>query len=309
MSKPKKQHYVPQFLLRNFAVGKKQRAKLWVLDKKHASIFDASVRDIAHENLFYEYHGEAGSIEFESVLEKLDSKAADIIHGITSTARIPRSGADFIWLSYFVVAQLLRTPSVRRDLDHFREVIDSNLGKDIVYEGDTKPISEYGPEDSKFVSIQFLGDVPKLARHLQEKEWFLTQSPDSLPFIIGDTPVSKHNMLERPGRGNLGLKSRGIEIYLPISPRLSVAAICPVVAAASLLTPELANGFSDAVVDVRPIHMRKENVEFNNSLQVISAERFVYARHREHLEMPLDMLKTNPELRKGSGYRQNPDEV
>lgn len=116
-------------------------------------------------------------------------------------------------------------------------------------------------------------------------------------------------MIDRPGRGNLGLKSRGIEIYLPISPRLSLHVVCPIVSNAALLTPEVAKSFSDAISDIRPMQQRKENVEFNNSLQVISAERFVYARYREHLEMPLDMLKTNPELRAGSGYRQNPDEM
>jgi hypothetical protein len=271
LTKPKKQHYVPQFLLRNFALGKKQKAKLWVLDKKHASIFQGSVRDIGHENLFYEYSGEAGAVEFESVLEKLDSKAAEIIAGITSSTRIPRAGETFIWLSYFVVAQLLRTPSVRKDIDNFRDVIVSKFGKDIVYKGDTKPISQYGPEDSKIASIQALKDVPKLARHLQEKDWLLCEAPDSYPFIIGDTPVSKHNMIERRGRGNLGLKSRGIEIHLPICPRLSIHAMCPLLSAATLLTPELGRGFSDAITDIRPMQMRKENVEFNNSLQVISA--------------------------------------
>ena len=81
------------------------------------------------------------------------------------------------------------------------------------------------------------------------------------------------------------------------------------VATAAIRTPEISEVFSDAMADIRPMQMLKENVEFNNSLQVISAERFVYARHRDHLEMPLDMLKTNPELRNGCGYRQDPDEV
>ena len=65
MTKAKKQHYVPQFLLRNFAVGKKLKAKLWVLDKRNASVFQASVNDVAHENMFYECNGEAGSYDFE----------------------------------------------------------------------------------------------------------------------------------------------------------------------------------------------------------------------------------------------------
>ena len=57
MTKPKKQHYVPQFLLRNFAIGQKSKAKLWVLDKRKGNVYQSSVHDVAHENLFYGYHG------------------------------------------------------------------------------------------------------------------------------------------------------------------------------------------------------------------------------------------------------------
>jgi hypothetical protein len=39
-----------------------------------------------------------------------------------------------------------------------------------------------------------------------------------------------------------------------------------------------------------------ENAEFANSPQVIWAERFVYDKEQEHLEIPIDMLRTNPEL-------------
>jgi hypothetical protein len=37
LSKPKKQHFIPQFLLKNFARGKKSKAKLWTFDKATGS--------------------------------------------------------------------------------------------------------------------------------------------------------------------------------------------------------------------------------------------------------------------------------
>ncbi len=304
MTKSKKQHYVPQFLLRNFAVGKKLKAKLWVLDKRNTSVFQASVNDVAHENMFYEYKEEAGSYDFEHVMEKLDSKAAAIIRQVLETSKLPRTGKDFVWLSYCVGAQMLRTPVTRKDMDHFRNLIVHKFGKEITFEGDRKTVGEYGPEDSKASSIGLLRDVPDFAKLLQEKVWVLCEAPAGISYVIGDNPVSRHNMIDRGPRGNLGLKNDGIELYTPLSPRLTLHMICPKIAAATLRTPQLAEIYSYAIKNNKAVHMEPENVDFINSLQVIWAERFVYARTREHLEMPLDMLRTNPELREGTGVRQ-----
>ncbi len=309
MVKAKKQHYVPQFLLRSFAVGKKLKARLWVLDKRNASIFQASVNDVAHENMFYEHKGEGESYEFEHVMEKLDSKAASIIRHVLETSKLPQTGEDLVWLSYCVAAQMLRTPVTRKDMDNLRELIIHKFGKEVAFGDDPKTVVEYGPEDSKKSSIHLLRDVPDFARILRQKVWTLSEAPAELSYVIGDNPVSRHNMIDRGPRGNLGLKNDGIELYTPLSPKLTLHMICPKLATAALYTPELTNVYSYAIANNRPIRMKAENVEFMNSLQVIWAERFVFARNRDNLEMPLDMLKTNPELRDGTGVRQRPAEA
>lgn len=308
-NKTKKQHYVPQFLLRQFGNGKKLKEKLWVLDKRNASIFPSAVTDTAHENRFYEYHGEAGSGDFEKLTEKLDTRVAPIVSEVLRSRRLPRSGEDFVWLSYFVAAQMLRAPTARRDMDNLRELIIHKWGPEVAFEGDARAIGEYGPEDSKISSIQMLKDVPRFAKILQKKAWCLCKAPVASPYIISDNPVTRHNMLDRWPRGNLGLENRGIEVYMPLSPRLSLQIMCPLIANVVLMMPELTEAYARALRDEEPVNMRPENVEFTNSLQVIWAERFVYAGDRDHLKMPLDMLRTNPELRVGPGTRQTPDEV
>lgn len=300
---------MPQFLLRNFAIGKKLKAKLWVLDKRDSSIYQASVTDVAHENMFYTYTDEVGSHDFESVTEKLDSKAGAIIKGVIETGSLPRNGEDFIWLSYYVAAQMLRTPVTRKDMDNFRDTILHKWGNDIAIEGDSKPVASYDHEDSKVSSVHLLRDVPSFAKLLQEKVWVLCEPPTGISFVIGDNPVSRHNMIDRSPRGNLGLKNDGIELYTPLSPKLTLHMMCPKIAAAARHTPELTEVYSNAITNNKSIPMKPENVDFMNSLQVIWAERFVYARNREHLEMALDMLKTNPELCVGTGVRQKPGEV
>ena len=276
MTKPKKQHYIPQFLLGNFSKGRKSKATVWVLDKRDGRTYQASVRNVGHENFFYEYHGESGDLELEELMQKIDSIGAEIIAGITKHERLSDSSEDFVWLTYFVATQMMRTPMTRNDMENFRQLIINTWGKNIrVHPDDPKTLGEYGPEDAKSNSLQILSDVPEFAKLLQEKVWFLCNAPSSMPFIISDNPVVRHNMVDRGLRGNLGLRNEGIEVYMPLSPKSAIHAICPKLANAALLTPELAPRYSQALQNGTPILHATENAEFANSLQVIWAERFV----------------------------------
>ena len=300
MNKPKKQHYVPQFLLRNFSAGHKSKAKVWVLDKRNGRIYQSSVRNVGHENRFYEYLGEAGDINLEELMQNIDSKGAEIIAGIISNARLPSSSENRVWLSYFIATQMMRTPITRNDMENWRQMIIHKWGEDIkAHPNDLKTIGEYGPEDAKVSSMRIINDVPEFAKLLQEKVWSLCEAPTNVPYVISDNPVARHNMIDRWPRGNLGLRNDGIEVYMPLSPKFAIHAVCPKLATAALLTSELAAKYSHALEDRTPMLHAPENAEFVNSLQVIWAERFVYARERTNLDLPIDMLRTNQELKDG----------
>ena len=198
----------------------------------------------------------------------------------------------------------------RNEMENMRQLLIHKWGNDLrVDPDDPRTIGEYGPDDAKVSSLQIIGDVPKFARILQDKVWCLCQAPYGTPYIISDNPVARDNMIDRWPRGNLGLKNEGIEVYMPLSPKYMIHMICPKLATAALMTPELSAQFIDAIDHGNPICYASEHVEYANSLQVIWAERFVFARDREHLDMPLDMLQTNPELREGPGVRQRPEEA
>ena len=86
MSKAKKQHYVPQFLLKKFAFRKKPTAQVWVMDKLKEKCFLSSTKDIAHENRFYECQNGDGDTPLNDavgcggfeVVKFLLTKGADI---------------------------------------------------------------------------------------------------------------------------------------------------------------------------------------------------------------------------------------
>ncbi len=288
MTTTKKQHYVPQFLLRRFGTGKKNREKIWVLDKLTGKVFQSSVKDVGHENNFYE-HERLKLNTIENLLGNTECYAANLIARIRKHGRLFRDKEEIAGLSYFFAAQILRPPVVRADIGNFRKIFIDKLRAEIKkYPDDHKILGEHGVDGDKLASLLFINDIPKLAELLQEKVWYLHKAPNSSDYIISDNPVARHNMIKRKGRGNLGLRNEGIEIYMPISPEYTIQALCP-----SL------SEYQNALIGGSPLALLPENVEFLNSLQVIWAERFIYARSKEHLIMPIDMLKTNPELREG----------
>ena len=74
MSDTKKQHYVPQFLLRKYGVGKKKKEKLWVLDKRTENVYQSSVKDVGHENRFYQYVNDDDVLDPEELLENVETR-------------------------------------------------------------------------------------------------------------------------------------------------------------------------------------------------------------------------------------------
>ena len=305
MSNTKKQHYVPQFLLKRFGEGRKNKEKLWVLDKRTGKVFLASVRDVGHENKFYQYVNEDDVLDLESLLGNVESFTAPIILRINEIGKLSKNKKEITCLSYFIATQMLRTPHIRIEMDNFRQLLISKWGANPkVHPDDPKTIGEYGPEDSKYSSLKIMDNIPDFAKLLQKKVWTLCEASSQDTFIISDNPVTKYNMIERKGRGNLGLRNEGIEIYLPISPKYTLQALCPKLALAATVTPQISEKYIKALENGTPMLQKAENVEFLNSQQVIWAERFVYAKAKKDLEMPLDMLRTNPELKEGAGVRQ-----
>jgi len=241
-------------------------------------------------------------------MQKVDSKGAEIINRIIQNNRLPNSTEERTWLSYYVASQMLRTPVTRNDMENIRKIIIEKFGNDIRCGDDSKPISAYNSEDTKASSLRMLiRDVPTFAEELNNKCWHLCQAQEAMPFIISDNPVVRHNMVDFTPLGNLGLKNDYIELYMPLTSSLSIHIMCNKLAKAVLVTPRLSATYSQSIANGTPISFALENIQFVNSLQVVWAERFVYANERKHLEMPLDMLRTNPELKNGTGVRHGFD--
>jgi hypothetical protein len=96
-----------------------------------------------------------------------------------------------------------------------------------------------------------------------------------------------------------GLKCDGIEIYLPLSPRVTLACLDPILVDLMVLEEALAGRSQEAegwkqgkaaMLDANVVHL--------NSLQVIEAERFVFSQI-DDFDLVREMIKDHPHLKTG----------
>lgn len=308
------QHYIPQFLLRNFCVGPKE--KVWAYDKSTGKSFETNIRNVGGEREFYELDLGVGTVSLEAGLSKLEGEAGAVIDRIIGARSLGvLSEDDRVVLAIFVAVQMQRGPHTREHMlavnEELRRVLKDRFG---IEDGD---FLELTPEEAKAMTMKSLTDPRKLAEQIMGKAWLMFETTPAHPFFIGDNPVSMQNNTEGwgPLRGKIGLAVPGIEIYMPISSSLTLAFLCRshetmirdgVVRMRTSIVrdPSVTIGFGD-LLDWRrafrtgvALPSKPDNVLNHNSLQVSYAERYVFSSTAD-FELVEAMIKDNEEFRIG----------
>ena len=78
--KVEKQHFVPQFILKNFSIS--NHKQLWVFDKLKETSFLNSIRNTASSKNFYELEKENVVLNTEEILSVVESDSAPILKKI-----------------------------------------------------------------------------------------------------------------------------------------------------------------------------------------------------------------------------------
>lgn len=314
------QHYVPKFLLRRFGLGKKDR--LFVFDKHTNTSFSSAASKLAAKNNFYDFDFMGEPVTVEPLLGRVESKAGKHIARIVKDRRLNVNDFEERGeLAAFFAIQMVRTPAVLA------------TARDIFGRMEAWLRAEGAPQDF-FIPDPLVGEGENAERAMMarnicnapnnygpaliKKDWLLFQTDNKHPYLIGDHPLTMHNMVEKEGRGNLGVAVDGIELYFPLSPNLALGIWCPShremlmkslqsmdkLAAASDASRDWGKAKSDVLAILEalqtgePLRSNPENVEFFNSLQVSTAERFVFSS-TEDFSIVKEMIQTNPELRHG----------
>ena len=149
-SHPRLQHYVPQFLLRNFT---DEKGQLHVFDKLSERIFTLSPRGIAAEAGFYDFMDDAGKPHTaEHFLGSMEAKVSAIIAGILDKQSLSHlTDDDRVHLSLFAAVQQLRAKAVRQRIQSLNTGTLRVLAKRGIDPGDV--VREMDDDDVKRQSL------------------------------------------------------------------------------------------------------------------------------------------------------------
>lgn len=313
LPKTKNQHYIPQFILKNFTSGKKKH--VFVFDKHKDNIFKSNIRNVGSENSFYNYKEGEQSFSLEEKLCSIETLASPIIKDIVKCESLGFLDKEMkAIISLFCAVQVFRVKAARESMKEINNTLKNFIEMSGGRIEDVENFEVMNDDDIKNSSIISLLDADELAPHFDDKIWILLKSPRKSPFITSDNPISLFNSKKREGRGNLGLKVKGIEAHLPLSKTLCLSMVCP------SLIEEIDVGYTNIrsskkflflektglLDDVKDIlkavstgctrKLKPENVEHLNSLQIANASRFIYSSI-DDFYLAKDMIKEEPYLK------------
>ncbi|MDI1302010.1 MAG: DUF4238 domain-containing protein [bacterium] len=315
----KVQHYVPQFLLRNWGNGKKDQ--IHAFDKRSEKSFATNVKNIASESRFYDFESSAGKISLEPGLSKLEGASKPIMEKIIEANSITTITTDEkSILADFLSVQFTRTAWYRSQLSHLQTIMQERVGSSSLLS-----ISSTN-EELKSQALLMLAKAPaNYSVHFKNKIWLLLRTSKNHPFIICDNPLSMQNSYDFGLYGNIGIAVKGIEIYLPLSPTHALALWCPshhdlFNKAREEIFGKLKNksespanlgerliNISNTIAAITqgvPLEYSEDNVLNFNSLQVYHSERYIFS-NKNDFSLAQEMLNKNSELKIGPRSKAN----
>lgn len=222
----KQQHYVPQFYLRQFASDDGQ---IWVYDKVSDKAFRTAVRNVAGERYFYdsdEIEQALGDRQVvEKFLAKLEGEFGDKITRLLHRLRI--GGFQRIHpetrtaIATFAAFQLIRTKEHRIQMMQTSELLKKFLLKHpgtekMVGELDVQ-MSEKSVRESHARELLDLPFILHMSEILAAHIWVVARRHSSQGFYTSDEPITKHENVKIPLRGNNGIACQGIEVHVPLA--------------------------------------------------------------------------------------------
>jgi hypothetical protein len=281
---------------------------LWCYDKKLDRAYQQSPDRLGGETLFYDLPDADKQVGVSQFLEKwfhpLEGAASKTLcvwrDKLATSAGFSPTEEELGTMAEFLVVQQLRTPRGRR------EAVDIALiaGKMDFYNflgqahpevaGKIKnPFKELPIELPKArwphahaMSLMDVGKIEMGAEILMGHIWVVTENLTRWANYTSDHPVARVPHVHHPFRAMSGVRSRGIQILFPLTPRFSLN-LCERTFWRDL------EGYDRRLLR-QP--MAKENVDYDNSVQVAHSARFIYSRDAD-FDLAKDMCAREPDLR------------
>ncbi len=222
----KRQHYVPRFLLEQFA----SNSRIERLDLESGTVVATSTENVAVECGFYDVQLGERKLSAESWL-------ADIVEGpvvgiIQRLAQSPELLLDLekyeqLLLARFIVAQRFRVPAFRAFIEGIDKDLEERMAQDLsaalgrsvsrdelpdLVEGINPPVTSRGADASLFM----LEEVGGFANLVLYKEWRIGRVTGSRQLYTSDNAVAAYLTPVRPFGSGGALAEH--QFYFPLSP-------------------------------------------------------------------------------------------
>ena len=247
-----RQHYVPQFYLRNFG------EKLYCFDKKEGKQFCSKPKNLAVRKNFYGKNID-GLPSLESEFGKLESRYSVSIKKMIENKDYYSLGHnDKLQICEFLGFQYLRTEQQRKDI---KSTTDAILGA--VFESVIPPKLKltHGGATDLGIQLSLFEKIECFAKLFFNMKFTILRNNTAIPYWASDNPLARQNEHDQASFGTLGIANSGIEFHLPLTSRLSLLVRDPMV-------------FDSAPDQIQDI---KRGVIRENFLQFASSVRFVYS--------------------------------
>jgi hypothetical protein len=254
----KKHHYVPQFYLKNFSADQKL---INSYIKKRREIFqDVAIKDHCHRNYFYGKYGKTEKIL--STLEGYFSKAINLF----LDSRYNGESNINKWLLLFAAVQYTRSEKIN---DFVKRNLKFTFNKILRFKIDQGPDLDEDDEELEFVAknpiveIFYRGLLNQPIIQDLEIHKIINDSPIDL--YTSDSPVVVINPLFRNVPECIGLALKGIQILIPLSPKILLQIYDP-----KVYSPITTGGRLQAIIKKRSV------IQNLNYMTIMNAEKHVF---------------------------------
>lgn len=230
---PKRQHFVPQCLLRRFAIqGAAGEPKVHFYDKLLDKEGITTIHGVASEKGFYDFVERGETFTLERGFSEIEQAADGVVESIVRARSVGHlKPTERLVLADYLIKQLLRTKQAREDAKSMLLGLETAIQRWGVSLQDAFPDYEGLTEDRlKRITMDTLRDGSISPELLLDKGWMLLETSTTAPFITSDNPVGRQNIrAQKEGwwRGSLGLRSPHVEIYFPLTPTLCLSLVSP----------------------------------------------------------------------------------
>lgn len=320
------QHYVPRFLLRQFGSGKKDHVHVHDKHTGKSFSFSASKKSaiaVAAEYRMYDFEFAGEQITIEPGLADLESQTAEFVVRLIREEKFDVDNPmERATLAAFLAVQMVRTRAVIEQsndiMSRMKAWLEAQGGAPAGFFAPDPLVGDGENADKAMLARLITNAVPEFAPVLVDKDWVLLRTDSKHPFLLGDHPFAMFNERDSGLRGNLGIGCEGIQIYFPLSPILALGLWCPslrqecwnmveALRQKSLrveLTADEVHGLKiatsaiEAIEGGTPLRIEPVSALHFNSLQVLSAERFVFGS-TDDFSLVEKMVSGDPALRRG----------